>query len=177
MKVVAVKDGKRSNVVEGNFKRIAAGRTVKIQNKYNSQYEAGGDIALIDFQRGSNNFRVGTWQGYHGVDLIATVDLSEVQDINRLAGSFLQDQKSWIFMPKQVEFFVSEDGKNFKSVGVMNNTISQEVEEPVLHEFSIDKKLSARYIKMVAKKIDACPDWHVGAGEPGWIFCDEIVIE
>ena len=46
-----------------------------------------------------------------------------------------------------------------------------------MYEFSIDKKLSARYIKMVAKKIDACPDWHVGAGEPGWIFCDEIVIE
>ena len=175
--VVAVKDGKKSNVVEGNFKKIAAGRTIKIENRYNSQYEAGGDIALIDYQRGSNNFRVGTWQGYHGVDLVATVDLSEVQEINRLAGSFLQDQKSWIFMPKQVEFFVSNDGKNFKSIGVMNNTISQETEDPVLHEFSFDKKLSARYIKMVAKKIDACPDWHVGAGEPGWIFCDEIVIE
>ena len=175
--VVAVKDGKKSNVVEGNFKKIAAGRTIKIENRYNSQYEAGGDIALIDYQRGSNNFRVGTWQGYHGVDLVATVDLSEVQEINRLAGSFLQDQKSWIFMPKQVEFFVSNDGKNFKSIGVMDNTISQETEDPVLHEFSFDKKLSARYIKMVAKKIDACPDWHVGAGEPGWIFCDEIVIE
>ena len=175
--VVAVKDGKKSNIVEGNFKKIAAGRTISIENRYNSQYEAGGDIALIDYQRGSNNFRVGTWQGYHGVDLVATVDLSEVQEISRLAGSFLQDQKSWIFMPKQVEFFVSNDGKNFKSVGVMNNTISQETDEPVLHEFSLNKKLSARYIKMVAKKIDACPDWHVGAGEPGWIFCDEIVIE
>lgn len=175
--VVAVKDGKKSNVVEGNFKKIAAGRTIQIENRYNSQYEAGGDIALIDYQRGSNNFRVGTWQGYHGVDLVATVDLSEVQEISRLAGSFLQDQKSWIFMPKQVEFFVSNDGRNFKSIGVMNNTISQETDEPVLHEFSFNKKLSARYIKMVAKKIDACPDWHVGAGEPGWIFCDEIVIE
>ena len=175
--VVAVKDGKKSNVVEGNFKKIAAGRTIKIENRYNSQYEAGGDIALIDYQRGSNNFRVGTWQGYHGVDLVATVDLSEVQEISRLAGSFLQDQKSWIFMPKQVEFFVSNDGRNFKSIGVIGNTISQETDDPVLHEFSINKKLSARYIKMVAKKIDACPDWHVGAGEPGWIFCDEIVIE
>ena len=177
VRAVAIKDGKKSNVVEGNFKKIAAGRTIKIENRYNSQYEAGGDIALIDFQRGSNNFRVGTWQGYHGVDLIATVDLSEIQEIEQVGGSFLQDQKSWIFMPEQVEFFVSNDGKNFKSVGVVKNHISQETEEPVMYEFSIDKKLSARYIKMVAKKIDACPDWHVGAGEPGWIFCDEIVIE
>ncbi len=177
VRVVAIRDGKKSNVIEGNFKKIAAGRSIKIENAYNTQYEAGGNIALIDFQRGSNNFRVGTWQGYHGVDLIATVDLSEVQEINRLAGSFLQDQKSWIFMPKEVEFFISNDGKNFKSVGNMKNHISQETEEPVLHEFSVDKKLSARYIKMVAKKIDECPEWHVGAGEPGWIFCDEIVIE
>ncbi len=177
VRVVAVKDGKKSNIIEGNFKKIAAGRTINIENRYNSQYEAGGDIALIDFQRGSNNFRVGTWQGYHGVDLIATVDLSERQEVNRVAGSFLQDQKSWIFMPKQVEFFISNDGKNFKSIGVMKNTISQETEEPVMHEFSIDKPFTARYIKMVAKKIEACPDWHVGAGEPGWIFCDEIVIE
>lgn len=177
VRAVAIKDGKRSNVVEGNFKKIAAGRSIKIENRYNPQYEAGGDIALIDYQRGSNNFRVGTWQGYHGVDLVATIDLSEVQDINRVAGSFLQDQKSWIFMPKQVEFFISNDGKNFKSLGIIKNTISQETDEPVLNEFSIDKKFSARYIKMVAKKIDACPEWHVGAGEPGWIFCDEIVIE
>ncbi|MBR3914716.1 MAG: GH92 family glycosyl hydrolase [Bacteroidales bacterium] len=177
VRVIAIKDGKKSNIIEGNFKKIAAGRTINIENRYNSQYEAGGDIALIDFQRGSNNFRVGTWQGYHGVDLIATVDLSERQEVNRVAGSFLQDQKSWIFMPEQVEFFISNDGKNFKSIGAMKNTISQETEEPVMHEFSIDKPFTARYIKMVAKKIEACPDWHVGAGEPGWIFCDEIVIE
>lgn len=129
VRVIAIKDGKKSNIIEGNFKKIAAGRTINIENRYNSQYEAGGDIALIDFQRGSNNFRVGTWQGYHGVDLIATVDLSERQEVNRVAGSFLQDQKSWIFMPEQVEFFISNDGKNFKSIGVMKNTISQETED------------------------------------------------
>ncbi len=177
VRVIAIKDGKKSNIIEGSFKKIAAGRTIEIENAYNSQYEAGGNIALIDFQRGSNNFRVGTWQGYHGVDLIATVDLSEKQEVNRVAGSFLQDQKSWIFMPEQVEFFISDDGKRFKSLGVIENNISQEIEEPVIHEFSIDRAFSARYIKMVAKKIEACPDWHVGAGEPGWIFCDEIVIE
>lgn len=177
VKVIAIKDNKRSNVVEGSFKKIAAGRTIELENKYNNQYEAGGDIALIDFQRGSNNFRVGTWQGYHGVDLIATVDLSEKQELTKIAGSFLQDQKSWIFMPEQVEFLISDDGKKFKSIGVIKNTISQETEEPVIHEFSIDKNISTRYIKMIAKKIDGCPNWHVGAGEPAWIFCDEIVIE
>jgi hypothetical protein len=34
-----------------------------------------------------------------------------------------------------------------------------------------------RFIHIVAKNIGVCPLWHVGAGEPAWLFCDEILIE
>ena len=166
-----------STVSKGLFKRISAGRNITIKYPYSNQYEAGGDIALIDLQRGNDNFRVGMWQGYYGVDLDAVVDLGEMTEIHRLAGSFLQDQKSWIFMPSQVEFFVSNDGKNFKPVGVIENEISQEEEDAVIQELEIRKNLSARYVKMVATNPGPCPEWHVGAGEKSWIFADEIVIE
>ena len=166
-----------STVSKGLFKKISAGRNITIKYPYSNQYEAGGDIALIDLQRGNDNFRVGMWQGYYGVDLDAVVDLGEMTEIHRLAGSFLQDQKSWIFMPSQVEFFVSNDGKNFKPVGVIENEISQEEEDAVIQELEIRKNLSARYVKMVATNPGPCPEWHVGAGEKSWIFADEIVIE
>ncbi|MBO4573726.1 MAG: GH92 family glycosyl hydrolase [Bacteroidales bacterium] len=177
--VVDLGDGQShvSTVASGVFKKIDAGRTVTLKNNYSDQYAAGGDIALIDLQRGNDNFRVGTWQGFYGVDLVATVDLGEMTDITRLAGSFLQDQKSWIFMPEEVEFLISDDGKKFKSVGVVENEISPEAEEAVTQELEIRKKMKARYVRMVAKSIGNCPDWHVGAGEKSWIFCDEIVIE
>ncbi|MBR4837062.1 MAG: GH92 family glycosyl hydrolase [Bacteroidales bacterium] len=166
-----------STVSKGLFKKISAGRNITIKYPYSNQYEAGGDIALIDLQRGNDNFRVGMWQGYYGVDLDAVVDLGEMTEIHRLAGSFLQDQKSWIFMPSQVEFFVSNDGKNFKPVGVVENEISQEEEDAVIQELEIRKNLGARYVKMVATNPGPCPEWHVGAGEKSWIFADEIVIE
>ena len=166
-----------STVSKGLFKKISAGRNITIKHPYSNQYEAGGDIALIDLQRGNDNFRVGMWQGYYGVDLDAVVDLGEMTEIHRLAGSFLQDQKSWIFMPSQVEFFVSNDGKNFKPMGVIENEISQEEEDAVIQELEIRKNLSARYVKMVATNPGPCPEWHVGAGEKSWIFADEIVIE
>ena len=177
IRAVALVDGVVSIAAEGSFKKIAAGRNVKIKYPYSSQYEAGGDIALIDLQRGNDNFRVGMWQGYYGVDVDATVDLGEVTNITRLAGSFLQDQKSWIFMPEQVEFFVSTDDKNFKSVGIVENEVDPEAEDAIIQELDINKRIKARYVRMVAKNIGICPDWHVGAGEKAWIFCDEIVVE
>jgi len=178
VKAIAVKDGIRcSTVAVGAFKKIAAGRNITLQYPYNNQYDAGGDIALIDFQRGSDNFRVGTWQGFYGVDVVATIDFGEEIELHRLAGSFLQDQKSWIFMPTRVEFFISNDGKKFKSVGVVENEISQEEEDAVTQELEVRKDMKARYVKMVATTPGTCPEWHVGAGEKAWVFCDEIVIE
>lgn len=177
IKAMAVVGGQRSTTAVGSFKRIDAGRNITLQNPYNTQYDAGGDIALIDLQRGSDNFRVGMWQGYHGVDIIATVDMEKETEIHRLAGSFLQDQNSWIFMPEKVEFFVSNDGKKFKSVGIVRNTVPQDVDYPVLQELEVVKDIKARYVRMVASTIGVCPDWHVGAGDKAWTFCDEFIIE
>ena len=177
IKAVAVVDGLSSKAIEGSFKKIDAGRTITIKNPYSNQYEAGGDIALIDLQRGNDNFRVGMWQGYYGVDVDVTVDLGEVTNITRLAGSFLQDQRSWIFMPSQVEFFISENGKDYKRVGVVENEVPQDTEDAVIQELDVNRRMKARYVRMVAANPGLCPAWHVGAGEKSWIFCDEFIIE
>ena len=38
-------------------------------------------------------------------------------------------------------------------------------------------KSQARYVKVKANNQRVCPEWHAGAGEKTWLFCDEIVIE
>lgn len=177
VKAIAVTDGGISKVAAGTFNKIDAGRNITIKNPYSDQYDAGGDIALIDLQRGNDNFRVGMWQGYHGVDIVATVDMEKVVDVHRLAGSFLQDQDSWIFMPTQVEFFISNDGRNYKSVGAVKNEIPLDTDDAVTQEFEVVKDMKARYVRMVAKSLGICPDWHVGAGDKAWTFCDEFIIE
>ena len=177
IKAYAVVGDVQSDVAEGTFKKISAKRKIDIKNPYSDQYTAGGDIALIDLQRGNDNFRVGMWQGYYGVDVDVTVDLGEQTSITRLAGSFLQDQDSWIFMPEKVEFFISNDGKTFKSVGVVENEVAPDAEDAVIQELEIRKRLYARYVRMVATNPGPCPEWHVGAGEPSWIFCDEVIID
>jgi len=47
----------------------------------------------------------------------------------------------------------------------------------LVRDFSLSLKgEKIRYIKVRAKNIGVCPSWHVGRGEKGWIFVDEIVI-
>ena len=176
--LAAAKQGEGwSQVMDANYYLIDANHSVKLENMYNEQYAAGGLKALIDHIRGTDNFRTGAWQGYYGVDLIATVDLGVSKRINRLAGSFLQEAYSWIWMPKEVEYFVSDDGKNFRSVGKVKNDVPVEADGAFIQEMAVRPRTNARYVKMVAKTIGTCPDWHVGAGQPAWIFCDELVIE
>ena len=177
IRAAALQDGRWSKAVDGEFHLIDAKRAVRLEHPFSEQYQAGGNKALIDHLRGGDNFRTGTWQGYHGVDLVATIDLGSRQRINRLAGSFLQDQKSWIFMPKEVSFFVSDDGKQFRKVGTVVNYIADNEEDAILQEMEVRPRCEARYVKMAAKNLGTCPQWHPGAGEPAWIFCDEFVIE
>ena len=177
IRAAACQGDRWSRTIDAEFYLIDAKRAVKLEHPYSDQYAAGGLKALIDHQRGGDNFRTGVWQGYHGVDLVASVDLGTRQKINRLAGSFLQEQGSWIFMPKEVEFFVSDDGKKFRSVGKATNNVPLDEDDAVIQELAVRPRCEARYVKMAAKSIGTCPDWHVGAGQPAWIFCDEFVIE
>ncbi|MCK4407501.1 MAG: GH92 family glycosyl hydrolase, partial [Bacteroidales bacterium] len=167
-----------SKKVTAEFIKIPEGRSIKINNPYSPQYTGGGDIALIDFIRGSNNFRTGDWQGYEGIDLDVIVNLGKIQRINQISTGFLQNQNSWIFMPTHVDYKISTDGKNFKAVGSVFNDIQENYNEPVIKDFTlknINKK--TRYIRVLAKNIVVCPDWHKGAGGKAWIFADEIVVK
>ena len=177
VKAAALQDGKWSRVIDADFHYVDAKLAVKLDYPFSDQYEAGGVKALIDHQRGGDNFRTGVWQGYSGVDLVATVDLGAKQRVNRLAGSFLQEQGSWIFMPKEVEFFVSDDGKKFRSVGKVTNGVPLNEDGSVIQEMEVRPRCETRFVKMAARNIKTCPSWHVGAGQPAWIFCDEFIIE
>ncbi|MEO5643610.1 MAG: GH92 family glycosyl hydrolase [Bacteroidia bacterium] len=166
-----------SDTVEFRYFKIPFDRSIKLNSTYANQYAAGGDQALIDGIRGSDNFRTGSWQGYEGKDIDAVIDLGAVKEISKITLGCLQDQGSWIFLPYEVIFYSSMDGENFTEIGKDKNTIPQNTSVATLHDFSIVKPTKARYIKVVARNSGLCPQWHPGKGSPSWLFADEIVIE
>lgn len=177
-KAVAYASGVASKIVEAQYLRIPGGRKLTITNPYSSQYTAGGDIGLVDYIKGGENFRTGSWQGYYGVDLEVVIDLGKIQRIQEISAGFLQEQRSWIWMPRTVEYSISEDGVTFHRIASLKNEIADTVKGGFTKEF-IKKEINknTRYIKVFAKSIEVCPDWHVGAGNKAWIFIDEILIK
>jgi predicted alpha-1,2-mannosidase len=168
----------QSKEARATFFQIHHNWTISIKNAYNNQYTAGGDMALIDGQHGGPNFRTGSWQGYYGVDFEAIIDKGKVTDVNRIGVTFLQDQRSWIFMPEKVEISVSRTTGNFKTVAIIENDVADNIPEAVIKEFVKDGiKESARFIRIRAVNRGTCPEWHVGAGEKAWIFVDEISVD
>lgn len=169
---------KRSKTVEAKLIKVPGNRDVYLNTEYSSQYTGGGKIALIDGLRGGENFRTAGWQGYRGSDLDAIIDLGKVQTVNKIAVGFLQDQRSWIFMPPKVDFYISEDGKNYRHLGTVENSVSPEYKGAIIDDYVFnDIGRKARYVKVKAKNIGENPEWHKNPGEKSWLFVDEVVVE
>lgn len=172
------KYGKQSYVSKGSFFKMPENRTINIESTYNPQYAAGGDEGLIDLLRGPSDFRTGYWQGYQAQDFEATVDLGKVQPIKKLALGCLQDIRSWIWMPTQVEFYISTDGINYQALGTVKNKIPVDNYDVFVTDFERSKiNKNARFIKVVARNYGTIPNWHMGHGGEAFIFVDEIVVE
>ncbi len=179
VKAFAVKAGMRSSKIEtAKFLAIPEKKKIRLHTAYSALYAGGGDEALVDFIRGNANFHSGAWQGYEQHDLNAVVDLGETRNINRLAAGFLQVTGSWIFFPRAVEFSVSDDDTNFRTVATFTHETKPDDRASEIKEFSQALSgVQARYVRVHAKNVGVCPAWHYAAGGKAWLFVDEIVIE
>jgi putative alpha-1,2-mannosidase len=177
LKAIVIKNGKSSFVITGNFNKIRDDIKLTLLTKYLANYPAQGDASLIDGLRGTVNWRLGHWQGYQGNDLAAVIDMGQIKPIKSVSLSTLQDSRSWIVFPKQVEYWISDDNKNFKLVATVNTKVDIRDTNIQTQDFTGHINAKARYIKLIAKQYGPLPEWHESKGQPSYIFTDEITIE
>jgi predicted alpha-1,2-mannosidase len=179
VKAVAIDSSRQTSLVAtAKYVRIPHAWKIALASKYSGQYNGGGDLALIDGIRGTSNWSGGGWQGYQGQDLVATIDLGQVQKVSRLSAGFLQDIRSWIWMPRRVEFEVSDDGQVFRQVASIPVDVAEKEYGVIIRDFgsSVDG-VTARYVRIRAQSYGKLPAWHLGSGGDSWIFVDEIIVE
>ena len=155
----------------------AVNKPVNIKNHYSEKYSAGGDNGVVNGIRGTIDFHDGNWQGYEGVDFEAIIDLGETTVLSEISSSFLQNQSAWIFFPTEVEFEISTNGFDFSSVKRVHYKTKISPSHEVINFSHVFSQEKARFVKVKAKNITICPDWHPGAGGEAWIFLDEIVVK
>ena len=158
------------------FSHKAIGKDVEYQHNYRD-YIAGGKLALVDGIIASNDYLDGKWQGFIYDDLDVTIDLEEIKEIQRVEVQFLENHKSWIFLPKKVSFQISSDGENFSEVGQEKVKIPHKYRTEKIYTISKEIDSKARYVRVIASNVQYCPAWHRGKGKPAWLFVDEITVE
>ncbi|TNE60700.1 MAG: glycoside hydrolase family 92 protein [Bacteroidetes bacterium] len=172
-------NGQRSPVEEAEFFALRPDmRVLRYSHPYSPQYTGGGEQALVDLQPGGADFRSGRWQGYEGVDLEVVLDRGDSKPLHTVRVNFLQDENAWIFFPTQLQVMVSDDGVTFAPAGTVVNDIPPTATGSLQQTLTLElSDTSARYIKVTAGNLGVCPEGHKGAGNPCWLFVDEIYVE
>jgi hypothetical protein len=140
-------------------------------------YTAGGMDALIDGIRGTQNWKTGEWQSYYAKDFEAVIAFKKPKVIRYAGIHVLQDVSPWIMYPKEVQFEVSNDGKNYTPIARVMNRVSADEKGPVMQELGTSLNTTASFIKVKAINGGVLPAWHESAGMPTHLFIDEIIIK
>lgn len=173
-----IKGNPAGNISEKTIKiHKAAGKQIKLVHAPSKKYDAG-KYGLTDCLNGGLEFADGTWMGFNEKDLNGVIDLEEQTTVNSISVSFMHNTNPWIFLPTEVIISTSTDGKKFEQVKVFDTEKEANKGGRYLKIYSAntDQK-PIRYIKIHAKNIGTCPDWHPAKGGKAWLFVDEIVVE
>ena len=167
----------RKQVVREATQHLAIGASLTLAHMPDIRYAGGRVDALVDGRRGSLDFTDGSWLGFEGADLDLVIDLQNVQTVSRVSCGFLENQFSWIFLPREVTVAVSEDGRRFQTV--RSTAIDAPRANPIPEVQDLHcafEPVAARFVRVVARNQGTCPSWHPGAGGKTWLFADEIVV-
>ena len=156
---------------------LAIGKNISIINEYSYRYSGHGDKTLVNGILGSFDHTDEEWLGFQETDFEVVIDLEDTMPVSQIVSSFLVNQGSWIFCPGKVEFFVSADGKKFDLIKAFSEDDEKKDDKHHVRKYIAEVEDSnVRYIKIEARNIQTCPDWHSGAGGKAWLFVDEIIV-
>lgn len=144
---------------------------------YDKRYSGSGRFNLVDGLRGSLNFGDGKWQGIQKDDFYAIIDLGKIKEVKKVTVGFLQNYHASVFLPRDLEVLISIDGKEFKSVKKITNTILLDEPKIFVKDLSCDVNEKTRFLQIKATNIGINPDTHPDKGHKSWLMLDEIIIE
>ena len=158
-------------------KHIAVNKKIALKNQFSPRYAGHGASTLVDGIRGSQDFDDGQWLGFEADDFEAWIDLGKAVEIRQVSTGFLEDQNSWIFMPLEVEVALSLDDKEYHVVKKITGKTKINPEAQIKDFTARFAPQKARFVRIRAKNVGTCPNWHQGAGGKAWLFVDEIMVE
>jgi hexosaminidase len=170
-------DGKllgKINVQSINFNKATA-KPLKLTMPPDKRYSTGGTNTLVDGIVGSIPWSGKEWLGWLGEDMEANLNLTKLETVKKIKISFLKATESWIHLPSQLYIKTSNDGIRYETLKTLNEFDIEEIYKNGGTYFT--GNIKTKYIKIVAPSRHVIPKGFQGAGEKGWMFCSEIIVE
>jgi hexosaminidase len=158
----------------------ATGKKVTLATQPSKSYPGDGAFTLVNgVQNEKGMSKTSEFLGFNGTDMDATIDLGKEMDISKVTVHVLKQTGSWIYLPSQVEVTY----KPYIDTTVITRhppleTITVDVNpRDDLNKIEIKKEKFCRYIQVRVKNYGIIPAGNPGAGNPAWLFVDEIEVE
>ena len=153
----------------------ATAKPLELTNPPDKRYSTGGTNTLVDGVVGTIPWTGKEWLGWLGEDMEANLNLTKVEAVKIIKISFLKATESWIHLPSQLYIKTSKDGVRYETLKTLNEFDIEEIYKNGGEYFT--GNIKTQYIKIVAPSRHVIPKGFQGAGEKGWMFCSEIVVE
>lgn len=165
--------------VFNSVRHLANGCDVKLTVPPHPKYAGEGAATLCDGLVGSDSFADGSWLGWQGTDVVATIDLGTVHEVNTIGIHCLQQMRSWILYPSSVRFETSTNGVDWHSLDTARapSPIEDDRFLTAWITTKTNKPTQARFVRITATNPGKLPAWHLGAGGESFIFADEIRVD
>ena len=180
VKAKAFKEGFVNSFLSSTSFQLLFAESISFESSPSEKYSGGATDALINGKFGVLYDFHRDWVGFEGADLMATIKLKKPVNISSVIARFLQDQGAWVFLPISVQYEASSDGVDFKTVFQQDTRRESETKalDPEIRKYTSSiSATNVTHLRIRAKNIGVCPDWHKGAGRKAWLFADEIFIE
>ena len=180
VKAVA-KDKMDSYSVHRTFERHYIKNTTFV-NEPDKRYSKDADIALMDGKEGViGDYYWEHWLGFNGVDMEATIELTDPLDIKMLKIGYAHNPDSWVICPKSVQYSYSKDGKHYTDweFAIMTEYSLPDSKVPAgrMLAYAMVKAKGVRFIRLKIENQGVLPLWHPNKGEKAWLMVDEITLE
>lgn len=139
------------------------------------KYSGNGPGSIVNGILGEDSKYGGKeWLGFEGKNVDILLEWKSAINTQQISFRFFKGEGQWIYLPRSVEIFASQDGKIFEPIKKTENITTDKRVGTVLIPAVLK---DIRFLKIRVRNYGKIPDGAQGAGHGAWLFIDEIVVE
>ena len=178
LKAKSDRKGTDNRVFERHFTaHKAMGRPVTTLTETHPNYTFNCPDLLTDGLVGEGPYNSGDFAGWYNQPFEVVVEM-DGETYGSMTLSAIVFRYDYLFGPESISVMTSKDGENYTEVAYAAYKVEGRVDDGNgCHDYTLTfPETSAKYLKIKAEVIKALPEWHSGAGRPGFLFVDEIIV-